>query len=192
MISLNITKTRVFKQYQMMYCTLGISIVFASLKSTSKKCFNNLEASYHRRLCYIYILVCWFMVFNATFNNMSVISLRSVLLVEETRVPTENHRYIYRITRPSKVDSLESQIMGSLYQQEIQTDKQDTSNKKTDLANTVELFCLPVFCLTWVYQIKVITKKKQKNKKNKQTNEKCVVYTNLYIHCFYLIVSDCL
>ena len=88
------------------------------------------------------------MVFNATFNNMSVISLRSVLLVEETRVPTENHRYIYRITGPSKVDSLESQIMGSLYQQEIQTDKQDTSNKKTDLANTVELFCLPVFCLT--------------------------------------------
>jgi hypothetical protein len=26
----------------------------------------------------------WFMVFNATFNNISVISLRSVLLVEET------------------------------------------------------------------------------------------------------------
>ena len=33
-----------------------------------------------------------FMVFNATFNNISVISLRSVLLLEETRVPTENHR----------------------------------------------------------------------------------------------------
>ena len=28
-----------------------------------------------------------FTVFNATFNNISVISLRSVLLVEETRVP---------------------------------------------------------------------------------------------------------
>jgi len=28
------------------------------------------------------------MVFNATFNNISVISLRSVVLVEETRVPT--------------------------------------------------------------------------------------------------------
>ena len=26
----------------------------------------------------------WFMVFNATFNNISVISWRSVLLVEET------------------------------------------------------------------------------------------------------------
>jgi hypothetical protein len=33
-----------------------------------------------------------FMVFNATFNNISVISLRSVLLVEETGGPGENHR----------------------------------------------------------------------------------------------------
>jgi hypothetical protein len=32
------------------------------------------------------------MVFNATFNNISVISWRSVLLVEETGVPWENHR----------------------------------------------------------------------------------------------------
>jgi len=32
------------------------------------------------------------MVFNATFNNISFISWRSVLLVEETGVPGENHR----------------------------------------------------------------------------------------------------
>ena len=32
------------------------------------------------------------MVFNATFNNMSIISWRSVLLVEGTGVPGENHR----------------------------------------------------------------------------------------------------
>ena len=31
------------------------------------------------------------MVFNATFNNISVILWRSVLLVEETGVPRENH-----------------------------------------------------------------------------------------------------
>jgi hypothetical protein len=31
------------------------------------------------------------MVFNATFNNISFILLRSVLLVEETEVPGENH-----------------------------------------------------------------------------------------------------
>jgi hypothetical protein len=32
------------------------------------------------------------MVFNATFNNISAISWRSVLLMEETGVPGENHR----------------------------------------------------------------------------------------------------
>ena len=40
-------------------------------------------------------LVCWFgwfMVFNATFNNISVISRWSVLLVEETGVPGKNQR----------------------------------------------------------------------------------------------------
>jgi hypothetical protein len=31
-------------------------------------------------------------MFNATFNNISVISWLSVLLVEETGVPRENHR----------------------------------------------------------------------------------------------------
>jgi len=31
------------------------------------------------------------MVFNATFNNISVIAWRSVLLVEESGVPGENH-----------------------------------------------------------------------------------------------------
>ena len=31
------------------------------------------------------------MVFNATFNNISVISWQSVLLVEETGIPRENH-----------------------------------------------------------------------------------------------------
>jgi hypothetical protein len=33
-----------------------------------------------------------FMVFTATFNNVTVISWQSVLLVEETGVPGENHR----------------------------------------------------------------------------------------------------
>ena len=34
------------------------------------------------------------MVVNATFNNISVISWRSVSLVEETGMPVENHRPI--------------------------------------------------------------------------------------------------
>jgi len=33
----------------------------------------------------------WLMVFNATFNNISVLSWWSVLLVEETGIPRENH-----------------------------------------------------------------------------------------------------
>jgi len=36
----------------------------------------------------------WVMVLNATFNDISVISWWSVLLVEETRVPRENHRQV--------------------------------------------------------------------------------------------------
>jgi hypothetical protein len=43
---------------------------------------------------YSHIGLVWFMVFNATFNNISLISWQSVLLVEETRVPGENHRPI--------------------------------------------------------------------------------------------------
>jgi hypothetical protein len=39
-----------------------------------------------------------FMVFNATFNNISVISWQSVLMVGDTGVPGENHRpAAYRI-----------------------------------------------------------------------------------------------
>ena len=40
------------------------------------------------------------MVFNATFNNISVISWRSILLVDKTRVPEENKLYhimLYRV-----------------------------------------------------------------------------------------------
>jgi hypothetical protein len=34
------------------------------------------------------------MVFNATFSNNSVILWQSVLFVEETEVPGENHRFV--------------------------------------------------------------------------------------------------
>ena len=38
------------------------------------------------------------MVFNANFNNISVISWHSVLLVEETGVSVENHRPLSQVT----------------------------------------------------------------------------------------------
>jgi hypothetical protein len=41
-----------------------------------------------------------FMVFNTTFNNISVISWRSVLLLEEIRVPRENHQPLVILTLP--------------------------------------------------------------------------------------------
>ena len=46
---------------------------------------------------FVCLLVCLFvclMVFNATFNNISVISCRSVLLVEETKGPGKNHQLV--------------------------------------------------------------------------------------------------
>ena len=45
-------------------------------------------------MCPTFRLVGWFMVFNATFNNISVLSWLSILLVEETGVPGENHRHV--------------------------------------------------------------------------------------------------
>jgi hypothetical protein len=38
------------------------------------------------------IMVDWFVVFNVTFNNISLISWLSVLLLEEIGVPGENHQ----------------------------------------------------------------------------------------------------
>ena len=37
------------------------------------------------------MMVGWFMVFNTTFNNISVISWQAILLVEEIEVPGEKH-----------------------------------------------------------------------------------------------------
>ena len=57
------------------------------------------QSSQYRKQSYVmYIYMCIglrFMVFNATFNNISVISWRSVLLVEETG---ENHRLALTVT----------------------------------------------------------------------------------------------
>jgi hypothetical protein len=48
-------------------------------------------------------------VFNATFNNISVILWHSVLLVEETGEPWENHRPVTRLSLTS-LDSNYSEI----------------------------------------------------------------------------------
>jgi hypothetical protein len=50
-----------------------------------------LQKEYAQGVSTLKLLVC-LMVFNATFNNISVILWQSVLLVKETGVPGENHK----------------------------------------------------------------------------------------------------
>jgi hypothetical protein len=52
---------------------------------------NVLRIILHPPLSFACLLAC-LVVFNVTFNNISVIPWRSVLLVEETGGPEENHR----------------------------------------------------------------------------------------------------
>ena len=65
----------------------------------------SIEKKYDRtnvnNICYMYARQMWFqlcrlrfrvMAFNVTFNNISVISWQSILLVEENGVPGKNHR----------------------------------------------------------------------------------------------------
>ena len=57
--------------------------------------FDILVSRHFHNIAWLYMIsMVWarVMVFNATFNNISAISWRSVLLEEETGVPGENHR----------------------------------------------------------------------------------------------------
>jgi hypothetical protein len=56
------------------------------------------------------------MVFNATFNNISAISWRSVLLEEETRVPGEDYRPVANHKK-----TLSHNVSGTPYLREIRT-----------------------------------------------------------------------
>jgi hypothetical protein len=53
--------------------------------------YSLLKNNYQSMLVCFFKIWLWFMVFYATFNNISVISWWPVLLVEETGVPGENH-----------------------------------------------------------------------------------------------------
>ena len=58
-----------------------LTFPMSNLKSTARKCYGD-----------IHLVACGPVLFNTTFNNSSVILLRSVLLVEETGGSGENHR----------------------------------------------------------------------------------------------------
>ena len=71
-----------------MYRLLPYSlIIFQQNTSMKYNALRNYNRKYDKWLGLV-----WFMVFNATFKNFSVISWRSVLFLEETGVPRENHR----------------------------------------------------------------------------------------------------
>ena len=57
--------------------------------------FFPIELRSNRKMLNVYNqnkLIDWFLVLNATFSNISAISWRSVLVVEEAGIPGENHR----------------------------------------------------------------------------------------------------
>ena len=74
---------------------------------TCRQCRKNGPFVNRSPMLLLFYCLCWFIVFNATFNNSSVTSWRSVFLVEEIRVPGENHRpdTIHSQTLPHSVVS---------------------------------------------------------------------------------------
>jgi hypothetical protein len=90
LIGLNLRSTK---------CKLSVTYLSHDFKRLKKDEFVNSFPKfvlflYYRRFEELknYTFVVCFMVFNATFNNISFISCRSVLLVEEAGGPRENHR----------------------------------------------------------------------------------------------------
>ena len=53
---------------------------------------STMDIIYYLPSMHVFCLFVCLMVFNATLNNITVISWWSVLLVEETEEPEENHR----------------------------------------------------------------------------------------------------
>ena len=67
----------------------GPVLILRPLQSTTDEQFDKPRAM---QALYVSDMFVCFMVFNATFNNISDISWRSALLVDETGGPGENHR----------------------------------------------------------------------------------------------------
>jgi hypothetical protein len=88
------------------------------------------------------------MVFNATFNNISVISWRSVLLVEEAGGPGENHRRVsshwqtlspnVRTRRPVR-DSCNFIVLGSVWKVSLPRSRVELDRPRPSLHNHIIL-----------------------------------------------------
>jgi hypothetical protein len=86
------TKKNVIAPQKVRILCLYCNVVYAKVAKFKHKKACDIMVKFH--VVCLHPALVWFdfMVFNATFNNISVISWRSVLLVEEIRVPGENHR----------------------------------------------------------------------------------------------------
>ena len=73
-----------------MICECINIFIFIELSKDGFMCWTWPSGHQYMSCCNLSLV--WFMVFNATFNNISAISWRSVLLVEETGVSGETHR----------------------------------------------------------------------------------------------------
>jgi hypothetical protein len=69
-----------------------VNITAYALSNFKPGIFNNYIRMYNIYLRKYLVVMVVVMVFNAIFNNISAIMWWSVLLVEETGVPRENHR----------------------------------------------------------------------------------------------------
>jgi hypothetical protein len=52
----------------------------------------SIDVTFVPKISHFPLFLCFYFVFDATFNNLSAISWRSVLLEDETEVPGEDHR----------------------------------------------------------------------------------------------------
>ena len=80
----------IFNLHSWSYTTIHYIIIIKECNGDSTENDGGYRACYEGSVCLFVCLV----VFNATFNNISVISWRSVSLVEETGGPRENHRSV--------------------------------------------------------------------------------------------------
>jgi len=69
-----------------------VSTAICYFYSLSLYHLRNTGLDYHLDSCQLFVRLTWFMISNATLNNISVISWRSTIFVEETGVSGENHR----------------------------------------------------------------------------------------------------
>ena len=82
------------------------------------------------------------MAFNTTFNNISVIAWRSVLLVDEIRVPEENHRPVARHWQIVSHNVASSTPCLSWIRTHMHRDKRQSMSRRYAFAKLIRYICI--------------------------------------------------